>query len=419
MVEPAPWLADAIAIGAALAAGLLIGVERGWSQRELQGGSRIAGVRTFTLIGLTAGLAGLLGGRGYTLVAGGIALGAAALFAIGYASEAARRPDATSAVAALATIGIGLLAGVGSPGLALAAAAAVVLILAMREELHGLVRHLSEQDIKSLARFAVIALGVLPFLPDRAMGPYGVWNPAKLWWVVVLVTGFSFLAYAGNRIFGARRGTLATALIGGAYSSTAVTLSLAQRLGSEERGGAETAGIALASAVMFLRVLVLVGIFAQRLLLDFAIVIAPAFGVAWGAAFLLYRKAPASSASIPPGNPIALLPALGFLAFVAVAAVVAQWAQQRFGESGIAVLLFVMGSMDVDASIVTAGGLPPEAIGSALAAAAVGGTIVANMAVKIAVTLIYARRSGFRAAIALLASTLVLAMTVAWRWLSL
>ena len=419
MTGPAVWQGEAVALGAALIAGLLIGMERGWSLRGQRAGSRVAGVRTFTLLGLAGGIAGVLAARGLTFAAGSIALTGAAVPAIGYARDAARHRDATSVVAALATLGIGLLSGSGAPGLALAAAAAVVLVLALRTELHGFVRRLSEPDIKALARFAVIALGVLPFLPDRAMGPYDAWNPAKLWWVVVLVTGFSFLAYVANRVFGASRGTLATALIGGAYSSTAVTQSLAQRLGSDQRGGAEPAGIALASAVMYLRVIVLVAVFAQRLLLDFALLTAPALAVAWLAAFALYRKAPSGTASSPPGNPIALLPALGFLAFVAAAAVAAQWAQQRFGESGIAVLLFLMGAMDVDASIVTAGGLPAEKIGSALAAAAIGGTIVANMAVKIAITLAYARRNGLTAALALLASTLTLAVAVAWRWLSL
>ena len=71
----------------------------------------------------------------------------------------------------------------------------------------------------------------------------------------------------------------------------------------------------------------------------------------------------------------------------AVAAVVARWAEGRFGQEGIAVLLFLMGSMDVDASIVTAGGLPPSAIGAELAAIAIGGTIIANMAVKIGAAL--------------------------------
>src|SRR5438552_37220 len=140
-------------------------------------------------------------------------------------------------------------------GMAIACAAVAVAILALRAELHGFVERLDEDDVKALARYAVIAGAVLPLLPSGHYGPFGAWNPQKLWLVVVLVTGFSFLGYVANRLFGERHGTIATALIGGAYSSTAVTQSLAQRLGSEEKGGAENAGIALASAVMYLRVL--------------------------------------------------------------------------------------------------------------------------------------------------------------------
>src|SRR5262249_42948956 len=158
-------------------------------------------------------------------------------------------------VAAMVTVAIGFLAGSGNPALAIASAAAGVALLAMRTELHGLVDKLDEQDVKALARYAIIAGVVLPFLPSGRYGPFGAWNPQKLWLVVVLVTGFSFLGYAANRIFGERRGTLATALIGGAYSSTAVTQSLAQRLGSEPKAGAEPAGIAIATSVMYLRLI--------------------------------------------------------------------------------------------------------------------------------------------------------------------
>ena len=129
----------------------------------------------------------------------------------------------------------------------------------MREELHGFVERLDADDVKALARYAVIAGAVLPFLPNGNYGPLGAWNPQRLWLVVVLVTGFSFLGYVANRIFGERHGTIATALIGGAYSSTAVTQSLAQRLGAKKQAGAEPAGIALATAVMYLRVPVLIG----------------------------------------------------------------------------------------------------------------------------------------------------------------
>ena len=126
--------------------------------------------------------------------------------------------------------------GSASPAWRSPAPPSASLLLALRQELHGFVERLDDDDVKALARYAVIAGAVLPFLPNGHYGPLGAWNPQQLWLVVVLVTGFSFLGYVANRIFGERHGTIATALIGGAYSSTAVTQSLAQRLGSEERG---------------------------------------------------------------------------------------------------------------------------------------------------------------------------------------
>ena len=413
------WGEEALRIGAALAAGLLIGIERGWTQRDRRAGTRVAGIRTFTLLGLAGGLGGLIAAKGQPWIGASIALAAAAVLVLGYWQSVQERKDATGAIAALVTIAIALLAGIGSTGLALACAAGTVLVLAMKGELHGFVGRLDEADVKALARFAVIALGVLPFLPDQSMGPYDAWNPSRLWWVVVLVTGFSFLGYVANRIFGARHGTVATALIGGAYSSTAVTQSLAQRLGSTEEGGAEPAGIALASAAMYFRVILLVAVLASRLLWPLVMLIAPALVVAWLAGWWLYRNAPKVEGPSPPGNPIALVPALGFLLFVAGAAVLARWAEGRFGQEGIAVLLLIMGSMDVDAAIVTAGGLPPQAIASELAALALCGTVLANMSVKLGVTLAYAGRKGKGAALALGASMAALAASMVVGWLRL
>src|SRR5207244_9531283 len=143
----------------------------------------------------------------------------------------------TTPVAALATIALAFVAGFGEPRFAIAGATVMTLLLALRTELHGLLDKLDEADVKALARYAVIAGAVLPFLPSGHYGPLGAWNPQRLWLVVVLVTGFSFLGYIANRIFGERHGTIATGLIGGASSSTAVTLALAQRLGSAERDG--------------------------------------------------------------------------------------------------------------------------------------------------------------------------------------
>lgn len=397
----------------------MIGIERGFDLRNLKAGSRVAGVRTFTLAGLAAGLAGFAGHVGQSFAAGALVAGLTAVLAIGYAHRPglAEKPDATTPIAGLATIGLGFIAGFGEPGFAIAGATIATLLLALRAELHGFIDKLDEADVKALARYAVIAGAVLPFLPSGHYGPLGAWNPQKLWLVVVLVTGFSFLGYVANRIFGERHGTIATALIGGAYSSTAVTQSLAQRLGSDKQAGAENAGIALATAVMYLRVLLLIGILATRVLVPFAIILLPAILVAWIAGFWLYRQSTRSHGPASPGNPIALLPALGFVLFVAFAAVAAKWAAGRFGEHGIAILLLIVGSTDVDTAIITLGGLQPSAISSLLAAIAIAGTIIANMTVKIGITLVYARRRGIPAVVAMASSVIALGITIGLAWM--
>jgi uncharacterized membrane protein (DUF4010 family) len=413
------WYWQALSVATALASGLLIGIERGWKLKDQKPGARVAGVRTFTMIGLGSGIAGLLGSVGEVVVAAAIAVGMVAILVIAYARALESQHDSTSAVAAVSTVAIGFLAGSGNPALAIACAAIGVALLALREELHGFVEHLDADDVKALARYAVIAGAILPFLPSGHYGPLGAWDPQRLWLVVVLVTGFSFLGYAANRIFGERHGTIATALIGGAYSSTAVTQALSQRLGSKKTAGAEPAGIALATAVMYLRVPVLMAVFATRALLPVSIILLPAVLVAWGAGWWLYRKAPKSDAPAQPGNPIALLPALGFAAFVAAAAVAAAWAEGRFGQSGIAVLLLIVGSMSVDTAIITLGGLSPDAISPLLAAIAIAGTIIGNMAVKIGIALVYARGKGVSSALAMTASVVALLMMIGLAWTQL
>jgi len=87
-----------------------------------------------------------------------------------------------------------------------------------------------------------------------------------------------------------------------------------------------------------------------------------------------------------------------------------------FGEQGIAALLLIVGSTDVDTAIITLGNLPANAISPLLAAMAIAGTIIANMAVKIGITLAYARGRGLPAVIAMAASVAVLAISIALAW---
>lgn len=409
---------ETLDLGAGLIAGLILGIERGWQLRVEPDGTRVAGVRTFTLLGAGGAIAGLLGIIFDPLAAIALTAGLIVTLLIGHWRDQQRK-DATSTVAAVLAVGLGLLAGVGQPALALAMAAVVTFVLSIRAQSHSFLTRLNATDIQAFARYAVIAAAVLPFLPDRWLGPYGAWNPFRLWVVVVLVTGFSFLGYVANRAVGEKKGVLVTALIGGAYSSTAVTASLAERLGHGENGPL-TSGILIASGVMYVRVTLLVAILSPSTFLRFLLLVGPAAVV--GLALATYSWVRASRAptktAIITRNPVALLPAVGFVAIVAVGAVGTRWAAQTFGQTAVAGSLFLTGTFDVDAAIITLSGLPLRTIDRDLAALAIAGTVIANMCLKGIVTGVYARRRSLPALGGLAASTLVLAASVAVGWIS-
>ena len=404
---------------AAIVSGLLIGTERGWRQRESADGARVAGIRTFTLVGTCGGLIGLLA------VNVSVVLAAILLFALSVLLVAAflwPRPtqndrDATTMVASMSTLGLGLLAGAGFPELALAGAAVTTTLLALRKPMHGMLRALTEEEMQAIARFAVITIAVLPFLPDKDFGPYGAWNPFRLWLVVLLVTGFSIIGYVLNRIIGQNKGAIATALIGGAYSSTAVTAAFAGQM-RQDRPGPLGTGIALASAVMYLRIVVLAAILVPAAALPILWLLAPASLAAFIAAGLLWRierttDGPRTELTSRPFN---LLPAFVFLLAVALASLLVRWAEVQFGEGGVALSLFIAGSFDVDAAVIAYSSLPADAVTVPVAALALSGTAAVNMAFKASIVFVNASsRRGRDAAFALLVSLAVLMATLGVR----
>ncbi|WP_310475078.1 DUF4010 domain-containing protein [Sandarakinorhabdus sp.] len=392
-----------------LAIGLLIGLERGWQQRTARPGSRVAGLRTFGLFGLIGGLAGFVADA-----AAGWAVSAVLLFAgcalviIGYRRD--KSPSATTEAAALVTLGLGWLAGHGLPVPALALAVVTAFLLSQRARLHGWIEGLSEADFHAVVLFAVIAGALWPVLPDRAVGPMNAWNPRELWLVVVLVCAIGFAGYVLGKRLGPGRGLLVTAGVGAIYSSTAVTASLAQRIGPEPESRPRlAAGIAIASLVMFVRVGLLVGLLVPFAFAGFARVVGPAALVALVLAWLLARRAAAAPAgTAPSGNPFALLPALGFALLVALVQLAVHWMQARYGTSGVALTLALAGAMDVDAAIVALRALPRASIAPELAGAILALPVLLNTLLKLGVVLVTAGRAGGQAGLSLALAALAM-----------
>lgn len=398
---------------ASLAAGLLVGMERGYAQREMGTGHRATGFRTFGLIGLAGGLAALAP----DLVAAVLAIGVIAAVVIGYAISA--REDslsATTCIAAVLTFGIGFAAVRQAPGVALAAAAAAFVILRSRQSMHAMLRGLNEAELEAVARFVLVALVVLPFLPDMPMGPYDALNPRRIWMVVVFVLGLSFVGYAVTRRFGGHRGILFVAMTGALVSSTAVTAEYARRLRNEpDARGPLTAGIALASVVMFIRVQILSLALVPRALPTLALAMGPATIVATLFAALAWRKGAKADGPLSLGNPLGFGPALLLAGLVAILSLVAHWALDLFGNSGIAVVLGLTGLTDVDAAVLTMAGMPETALDGRMAGLILAIPVLANTGVKAVIATVIGRgHGGLRAAMPLYASLLASGGGLVW-----
>lgn len=375
----------------ALALGLLVGIERGWTQRDQAAGSRFAGIRTYGLLGLAGGLGGTLQAA-MPLIAVVLLSAAAGLVLMGYWRTTRPLPEGsgpvsgTGSLVGLLTLACGFLAGTGAHAMASAAIGVMVLILAMRHRLHGGVKALDEREVLAIAHLALLSLVVFPLLPDQPMGPLDAWRPRQIWLVVVLVCGFSFLGYLGAKRLGPSRGTMATAAAGSVVSSTAVTVSLAGRMrDGQDDGAVLNAGIALASAVMFLRVIALVAVMAPFALASLLAWALPAMLISLAGAWLINRQAAGTQTGAPDlalRNPFALGPALLLAGLVMVLSVAARWVLLHFGDAGLATVLALSGLADVDSAIITLGNLPAGSIDARLAALILMPPILLNTLVK-------------------------------------
>lgn len=257
---PEPWAG----LATALALGLLIGTERGFSGRRTPDLQMAAGIRTFALLGLIGGLAALLAGLLGLAVWVAMTLVVGVLIVASYLSDVRRNGDQgmTTEMAMLATFLLGSLAVLDSAALAVV----VALLLSLKTALHDALQRLTADEVSGALKLLFISLVLLPILPNQGYGPWQVFNPYVVWWMVVLLAGIGFAAYVAVRVAGARRGLLFTSLLGGLVSSTAMTLTLARLGSSRSLHGVLAAGLLATSGLMFPRVLAEVALVNRSLL---------------------------------------------------------------------------------------------------------------------------------------------------------
>jgi uncharacterized membrane protein (DUF4010 family) len=341
---PNPTLVVAIAV----ALGLLVGLEREWAA------SPFAGIRTFPLITALGAVCGLLAREwgGGIVVAGFVAV--AVLVWLG--KQAALReepsdPGLTTGMAALVMFGVGVLLSVGMMLVAVVLAGVTAVLLQWKRPLHAWVARLGAEEMQAIARLVLLGMVILPMLPNRDFGPYGVLNPFGIWLMVVLIVGISLVAYVTRRLLGPRVGVPLAGVLGGLISSTATTVSYARRCRAGREAPAATAVVLmLASTTVFARVLFEVAVVAR----EAAGSIAPPLAaiMIWMALLSLWAMRglagdePASREEQPPSD---LEAAVVFGALYAIVLLAVAVAKQRFGDTALYLVAMISGLTDVDA----------------------------------------------------------------------
>jgi hypothetical protein len=187
-----------LSIAVAVAAGALVGVERQQAHAERRA-SDFGGVRTFPLVAMLGAIAAVLAPALGGWIVGAFLAALVVTLGIAQTRTPPESVGVSSELAAIVTFGLGVVSG--SPSLmpeptrfllVIGVAGATMALLALKRLLHGFVAKVSDDDVYATAKFLLLAVVVIPLLPDKTYGPFSVLNPRKIGLMIALVAGVGF-----------------------------------------------------------------------------------------------------------------------------------------------------------------------------------------------------------------------------------
>jgi uncharacterized membrane protein (DUF4010 family) len=379
-------------LGLALAIGLLIGLERGWQERDQGEGMRVAGIRTFALVGLLGGVWGALTPMlgPVPLAAAGLVLGTAFILFEWRESVARDEYSVTSVVVGLLVFALGVYAVLGNRAAAAAAGVAAMALLAARRTLHDFLKRMTWPELRSAVVLLAMTFLLLPILPDRSIDPWDAVNPHALWLLTVLIATLSFSGYVAVRVLGPDRGLMLSAAVGALISSTTVTLNQSRLASQKEPGHSQLqVAICIAWIVSVARMAAIAIAIDPMLWMPLAAPILSALAVLGLAAVTLRRKSAPDKAAeaISFRNPLDLHFVLAFGALLAIVTIATKAISSAVGSAGALALAGITGFLDVDPVTVSSARLAGSTLTLTDAAAAILLAAAANMVTKMAIAL--------------------------------
>jgi uncharacterized membrane protein (DUF4010 family) len=346
------------------------------------GSRRPGGVRTFPLLALAGGLLYLFEPTHLVPFTGGLVV-LGAWLSIYYRIHIREHDEEGEPNVGLVALVLNLHAYILGPialalpnWVAVGTTVAAVLFLTGRERLHGLARGLDIGEIVTAGQFLILTGIILPLLPNEPVTTLTNITPRHAWLALVVVCALSYTSYLAQRYWPPAAQGLWMAALGGLYSSTATTVVLARRAKTDEawRGHAQ-AGITLATAIMYLRILAIVAVFnaelARRLLIPFVGLSLVALVICVAQYRLLPSSPTAPEQQMVGRNPLELGTAAIFAALFVLISLISTWVTAEFGTAGTYALAAVVGFADIDPFVLNLAQGGTSGISGSAAAAAI------------------------------------------------
>jgi len=374
----------------ALGIGLVLGLEKEFS--NLKKDEIFAGLRTLSIVSLLGFVCALLN---YIINPWFFSLGflgVITLVSISYWVTSHKGDiGSTTEFTSIFTYLLGGLTFFGHIELSLAFTVIIVVLLSLKMKFKSIVGQLTQTELSAFIRFVIIALLILPFLPDTNFGPYNVINPSEIGWIVVLTSGIGFIGYILMKFLDSKIGLLLTGVFGGMVSSTVVSWVFSKR-SAEHPALSSSYAIAVfaAATVMIGRVLVWVFVFnpsmVNGLILPVLIMILTAIGVT----FYFYKKhnlIQSETEKIPLGEPLNIRDAVFFGFIYTAILILVSYASTNYGDSGIYISSAISALTDIDAITISMSKLGGDSIQFLTAQNAILLATLTNTIVKIGLSL--------------------------------
>jgi uncharacterized membrane protein (DUF4010 family) len=382
-------------IGITLIIGFMIGLQREMREHS-QDYIKFAGTRTFTLIALLGYLSTWMQTFiPFFLHVSFILFGTFILAAYIYKTVKTNSHGATTEIAAFVTFILGMMMYLSLEDYAVFIAIIMLFILEIKSTLVKVEQEITQNDIRSATLFLVMTFVVLPLLPDKMIDPFGVFNPHKTWLMVVLIAGISFIGYVAIKILGNKRGVYLTGIFGGLVSSTAVSITLSKLYALNHTYLKNfVGGIAIASTIMNMRVLVLTAIFSHDLARSLALpyILGTIVGLLFVGYLYKNEKVYTVEHIAVINNPLELSQALKLGLIFGLIFGSISFFQSKFGDLGVYLISFLSGLTDVDAITLSLSQLATVKISELTAMYGIMIATVVNSIVKLGIVFVLGGR---------------------------